>query len=77
MSKTCCGGKSGAVLKVKKADCSGSGTVNVDMNQETCGSNQAPEQNAVIEPCRNVKRLEADYITGYLQTAAGEVPQFL
>lgn len=83
MAKSCCGGSSSAPkVKVKQIKCCGS----TDSNDKcACGTGSAVDHSDVTkEPTEQCgcgtalkvhEKLEAKYITGYIQTPVGEVPQ--
>lgn len=70
MSKSCCGGSATPVRRVKKTGC-------CDAGGTSCRTEQEPEEsrNPSSAGKPDTERLEADWITGYIQTPAGEVPQ--
>ena len=78
MSKSCCGGKSTAILKVKKADCCNTEPIDTDTVTEqknSCCSGQLQEQSTAENTLECGNHIETDYRTGYIHTLAGEVPQ--
>jgi hypothetical protein len=84
--KTCCGGSSGgggsggisdARVKVRKAACCGPakpGAQTVSDGWDASGPLREPAQDTACG-CGADERPEASYITGYIQTPAGEIPQ--
>ncbi len=82
MAKSCCGGSSSAPkVKVKQVRCCASGDTNEDICN--CGSEAVCDNSGLTqEPieksqcgCGENEKIEAKWITGYIQTPSGEVPQ--
>jgi hypothetical protein len=73
MSKSCCGGSScgGGAPKVRLKVASGvEDETSVDVTAEAC---DCSEQSGCSDAPR--EKIEAEWVTGYVQTAAGEVPR--
>jgi hypothetical protein len=80
MAKSCCGGSISKV-KVKKTACCGAASAS-DNDREACGCRERTRDASGETPgggdtqaCACAEKLEAKWITGYIHTAVGDIPQ--